>query len=124
MKVLVDTNIWIDFVNTDKNYDELIDLISSEQALTHILVEAELRSGSKFDTNFIDIYKTLEEAKFVNFPIVFQFIEKEKLYGKGLSYIDISLYASARMGEHLIWTHDKNLKKLCESKNILYKEAK
>ena len=39
-----------------------------------------------------------------------------------MSFIDIGLYASAKMGNHLIWTNDRNLKNLCESKNIFFKD--
>ena len=125
MKVLIDTNIWIDFVN-GKDYSLSIqDMVSNDLVLKHVWIEGELRSGyipNRLD--FIETYSNLETSKLINYEILFFFIEKEKLFGKGLKLIDLGIYVSARMGGHLIWTHDKNLKKLCESKNILYKETK
>jgi GTP-sensing pleiotropic transcriptional regulator CodY len=125
MKVLIDTNIWIDFVNGQDYGLSIQKMIADELVLKHLWIEGELRSGyipNRLD--FIETYSNLETSKLINYEILFVFIEKEKLFGKGLNLIDLGIYVSARMGGHLIWTRDKNLKKLCDSKNILYKESK
>ncbi len=101
---------------------ELKSLVSELKVLRHVWVESELRVGNIPKAEiFFSYYKQIPETVFVNYEILFQFIQKEKLAGKGLSFIDIGLYASAKMGNHLIWTNDKNLKNLCKSKKILFK---
>ena len=122
MKIIVDTNIWIDFLVGKPETIGLKLLVSELKVLRHIWVESELRVGSipKQDL-FFSYYKQIPETVFVNYEVLFQFIQNEKLAGKGLSFIDIGLYASAKMGNHLIWTNDRNLKNLCESKNIFFK---
>lgn len=122
MKIIVDTNIWIDFLVGKPETIGLKSLVSELKVLRHIWVESELRVGSipKQDL-FFSYYKQIPETVFVNYEVLFQFIQNEKLAGKGLSFIDIGLYASAKMGNHLIWTNDRNLKNLCESKNIFFK---
>lgn len=122
MKIIVDTNIWIDFLVGKLETIGLKSLVSELKVLRHIWVESELRVGSipKQDL-FFSYYKQIPETVFVNYEVLFQFIQNEKLAGKGLSFIDIGLYASAKMGNHLIWTNDRNLKNLCESKNIFFK---
>ena len=122
MRIIVDTNIWIDFLAGKPETLELKSLVSELKVLRHIWVESELRVGNIPKSEiFFGYYKQIPETIFVNYEILFQFIQKEKLAGKGLSFIDIGLYASAKMGNHLIWTNDRNLKKLCESKKILFK---
>ena len=122
MRIIVDTNIWIDFLAGKEEVRELKSLVSDLKVLRHIWVESELRVASIPKPEvFFGYYKQIPETIFVNYEILFQFIQKEKLAGKGLSFIDIGLYASAKMGNHLIWTNDRNLKKLCESKKILFK---
>ena len=118
----MDTNIWIDFLVGKPETIGLKSLVSELKVLRHIWVESELRVGSipKQDL-FFSYYKQIPETVFVNYDVLFQFIQNEKLAGKGLSFIDIGLYASAKMGNHLIWTNDRNLKNLCESKNIFFK---
>ncbi len=125
MKVLIDTNIWIDFLNGKEYTFPIQKMISDKLVLKHIWIEGELRCGSiPSRSEFIETYSSLETSKLINLEIIFTFLEKEKLFGKGLSLIDLGIYASAKMNAHKIWTRDKNLKKLCESKNVLFKEPK
>lgn len=125
MKVLVDTNIWIDYLNGKEYTFPIQKMVSDKLILKHIWIEGELRSGSIPNrSEFIETYFALETSKLINLEILFTFIEKEKLFGKGLSLIDLGIYVSARMNGHKIWTRDKNLKKLCESKNLQHKEIK
>ena len=122
MRIIVDTNIWIDFLAGKPETLELKSLVSELKVLRHIWIESELRVGNIPKSEiFFSYYKQIPETIFVNYEILFQFIQKEKLAGKDLSFIDVGLYASAKMGNHLIWTNDRNLKKLCESKKILFK---
>ena len=122
MRIIVDTNIWIDFLAGKEEVRELKSLVSDLKVLRHIWVESELRVGSIPKPEvFFGYYKQIPETIFVNYEILFQFIQKEKLAGKGLSFIDIGLYASAKMGGHLIWTNDRILKKFCEIKKVLYR---
>lgn len=122
MRVIVDTNVWIDFLAGRPETISLKSLVSEMKVLRHIWIESELRVGDIPKAEiFFSYYKQIPESIFVNYEILFQFIQNEKLSGKGLSFIDIGLYASAKMGNHKIWTNDKNLKKLCESKKILFK---
>ena len=121
MKIIVDTNIWIDFLLGKPHAQGIQDLAPKFQILRHIWIEAELRAGNlKKQNHFLEYFKALPEAKLIPFDILFQFIEKEKLSAKGYSFVDIGIYAAAQMGGYYVWTNDKNLKSLCKSKNRLY----
>ncbi|WP_210410376.1 hypothetical protein [Leptospira montravelensis] len=69
---------------------------------------------------FFDSLTKLTYIPTVSESIIFCLIEVEKLYGRGLSIIDINLYASAKAEGVKIWTKDKNLSKLCEKSHLLY----
>ena len=122
MRIIVDTNIWIDFLAGKPETIKLKSLVSQLKVLRHIWVESELRVGNIPNQDlFLSYYHQIPETIFVDYEVLFQFIQEEKLAGKGLSFIDIGIFASAKMGNHLIWTNDRNLKNLCESKKVLFK---
>jgi hypothetical protein len=53
---------------------------------------------------------------------VLQFIESNKLMGKGLGYVDFHLIASSVLMGIAIWTLDKKLKRIANMLCISHKE--
>jgi predicted nucleic acid-binding protein len=106
--VLVDTSIWVDHFY--KGEPLLQDLLSSGQVVTHPFIIGELACGSL--TNRSEILTLLAELPTVTIASndeVMHLIEKNKLSGKGLGWIDAHLLASALLDRVLLWTRDKNL---------------
>ncbi|MDX1960089.1 MAG: PIN domain-containing protein [Leptospiraceae bacterium] len=121
LRVLIDTNIWIDYIKGKESSLVVQEIVSKNFAFRYSLIEGELRLGFIPNRNqFLERYRNLPSIQVISHEIVFQFIEKEKLFGISLNFVDISIYALARMNDCLIWTSDKNLRKLCESKKILF----
>ncbi len=119
--VLIDTSVWIDFLHGEKSTGPVKSLLEENLASTHILIESELRSGSIKDRDaFFYFLSRLPQISVIDYSIVFQLIEKEKLYGKGLSFIDIALYASVKADRIKIWTKDRKLSDLCKKDGLLY----
>jgi hypothetical protein len=42
------------------------------------------------------------------------YVERHKLYGKGLGYVDVHLLASAAIGGIELWTRDKRLRAVAQ----------
>lgn len=122
MKILVDTSIWIDFLNGKSNVQCLQDLIIEDMILAHKWIEGELRIGNIPESRnfFFDEYSSLPRRPIVSWEELFLLIEEKNLYRKGLSIIDIQIYASAKVNNSLVWTMDKALKQICQLENILY----
>lgn len=110
MSVLVDTSVWVDHFR--HRNDELVNLIVSDQALTHPVVLVELACGTPPAprARTLGDIQLLQPAKQASLAEVMTFIEHEKLYGLGCGLVDVSLLASTLItpGARL-WTLDKRL---------------
>lgn len=107
--LLVDSSVWIDhFRDPDPT---LTAYLGSESVLCHSFVLGELAMGSLRDrTRTIAM---LEELPIPNEPghdEVMALVENERLFSRGLSWIDAHLLASTLItpGSRL-WTRDKRL---------------
>ena len=109
--VLVDTSIWIDHFH--KTNLDLLYLLESKQVLIHPFILGELVAGQipKRAQTLADL-KYIKEVRMVPNEWVLQLIEKQKLYGSGLSFADFHLLASV-LSEHCeLLTRDKKLNKI------------
>ena len=51
------------------------------------------------------------------------YVERHKLYGKGLGYVDVHLLASAAIGGTKLWTRDKRLRAAAQELSYSFPEA-
>ncbi len=106
--VLVDTSVWVDHLR--KGEPLLEDLLSSGHVATHPFVIGELACGTL--SNRDEILKFLSElphASSATNEEVMHLIERHKLGGKGLGWIDMNLLASALLSKIPLWTRDHRL---------------
>jgi predicted nucleic acid-binding protein len=119
--VLIDTEIWIDFLNGKNSSLNLVELLETNRVRIHPFIEGELRVGIiKNRSKFLELLQSVKRASEISQDVLFLLIENEELFGKGLSIIDIHIYAASLVDHLLVWTNDKNLKKICERKGILF----
>lgn len=52
------------------------------------------------------------------------FIEKHKIMGRGVGYVDAHLLAAATITGSLLWTRDQRLREITSRLGINYREAK
>lgn len=106
--MLVDTSIWIDhFRQTDSL---LSSLLINSQVLVHPFIIGELALGNLQKRNTIlEHLDDLPHAISASDSEVLHFIEKHKLAGSGIGYIDAHLLASATLNAVPLWTRDKRL---------------
>ena len=60
----------------------------------------------------------------IEFDEYLYFIEKHKLYGKGIGFIDIHLLASAKLAQTKLWSLDKKLNSAAIELGINYKKSR
>ena len=107
--ILVDTSVWIEHLRSGDS--TLVSLLNTGQVLVHPFVIGELALGNLRQRDVIlDTLNNMPRAKVATDEEVLAFINKSKLYGLGVGYIDAHLLTSVRLtpGTRL-WTQDKRL---------------
>jgi predicted nucleic acid-binding protein len=118
--VLVDTSVWV--FHFREASAELADLLNDGSVLAHPFIIGELACGNLEDRAVILSYlKLLPRCIEAEYEEVLSFIEKNRLMGQGLGYVDVHLIASALMTGVALWTLDKKLAQAADSLNISYK---
>ena len=108
--ILVDTSIWIDHLHHSD--EDLKELLLSSQVCIHPYILGELSCGNISNRKeILSLLRALPTIDTVLDEEVFTLIERNKLYGKGLGFIDVHLLASALIHNVLIWTRDKSLER-------------
>ena len=118
--VLVDTSVWVSHLR-DGNI-ELEYLLNNGNVLCHPLIVGELACGNLKDRavilSFLQLLPMSIEAEHEE---VLSFVEKNRLMGKGIGYVDAQLVASSVLTSVPIWTLDEKLAQLADGLHIKYK---
>ncbi len=106
--ILVDTSIWVDHLR--RGNGRLAGLLEDNMVLMHPFVLGEIACGSLARRNTIlELLGQLPQAATADVDEVLGFIERYRLYGKGIGYVDVHLLASAAIDNARIWTADRRL---------------
>ena len=116
--VLVDTSVWIDhFHKTNLN---LSNLLEEGFVFVHPFIIGELACGNiKNRKEIFKLLQSLPQIKVTEHDELIYFIENNKLYGKGLGYIDIHLLASCKIDNAKLYTRDKKLTSVAKELHVL-----
>ena len=109
--ILVDTSVWINHLRAGDGH--LADLLNSSQVLAHPFVIGELACGNLHKReDVLRLLGDLPMSPVASQEEVLHFIERNKLMGQGIGFIDAHLLASTALADTaLIWTRDKRLQK-------------
>ena len=106
--MLIDTSIWIDHLR--KNDGILARLLEEQQILMHPFVVGELALGTlRQRQQVLNELAKLPLAIKASDEEMLVLIERHRLAGSGIGYIDAHLLASASIGNASLWTRDKPL---------------
>jgi len=84
--------------------------LEAAQVWTHPFVIGELARGNLGRrSQILGLLAVLPQAPLVSHDEVSSFLERQRLQGKGLGWMDMHLLAAARVARIPLWTHDKNL---------------
>jgi predicted nucleic acid-binding protein len=111
--VLADTSVWVSHFR--ETHAGLVGLLNAGEVACHPFIVGELWCGNlKNRTTILSLLGALPMAIAVEHEEVLPFIESRGLMGKGLSYIDVHLLASAVLMGLPIWTLDKRLEQVAD----------
>ena len=106
--ILVDTSVWVDHLRRGNN--DLVRLLGAEQVLCHPSVIGELACGVMGNRReILSLLRALPQARMADHDEALAIVEKRRLSGSGIGWIDVHLLASARLTRADLWTLDKRL---------------
>ena len=107
--IVIDTNIWVDHLRSPDA--ALCALLDAENAPMHPYVLGEIALGNLHDrVGVLSRLATLRQVPVADHASVLMLIEKERLFGTGIGYVDAHLLAATlatRKG--WLWTRDRRL---------------
>jgi predicted nucleic acid-binding protein len=111
--MLVDTSVWIDHLRSGNEL--LSNLLDEGRVVTHPLVLGELSVGniSKRST-FLELARNLPIASEASHEEVASFIEKHRMWSKGIGYFDMHLLCSSLIDSIPLWTLDKRFAEIAQ----------
>ena len=107
--VLVDTSVWIDHLRGRE--PDLVSALEGDEVLMHPFVVGELACGNlRNRRELLSLWAGLPFAPSATDSEVLEFIERHKLMGVGVGYVDVHLLASTALwGGATFWTKDRKL---------------
>jgi predicted nucleic acid-binding protein len=106
--IIVDTSVWVGHLRAAD--PELKTLLATGRVLAHPFVTGELALGNLRRRHpLLQALRNLPQAVTASDDEVLEYIERWKLFGLGIGYVDAHLLASARLSAATLWTRDKHL---------------
>lgn len=119
--VLVDTSVWIDHFRLGNQ--RLGELLNEHRVLVHPIVIGELSSGNLQNReNTLTDLQALPHVNGTQIEESLYFLEVHRLYGRGLSWNDIQLLASAVVEGIFLWSLDKQLDEAAGELSLRHQE--
>lgn len=108
--ILVDTSVWVDHLR--RGDARLAELLERGAVLMHPFVLGEIACGRLADRAVIlELMRQLPSVVVADNEEALEFIERHRLSGRGIGYIDVHLLASVALTSGAkLWTRDKRLR--------------
>ena len=105
--ILVDTSIWVDHLH--RSEPKLAELLNEYGVAQHPMVIGELSLGSIGNrAEMLRLLEALPAVQTATHSEVLHLVEARRMYGRGLSLVDVHLLASVLLTPRTsLWTRDK-----------------
>ncbi len=107
--ILADTSVWVDHLR--RGDARLAALLESASVIIHPFIVGEIACGNLADRHMLlELLQDLPMTAVAEPEELLAFIERHRLYGKGIGYVDVHLLAAVALTEGAtLWTRDKRL---------------
>lgn len=121
--ILVDTSVWVDHLRAGNR--TLAGLLDAGMVVVHTFVIGEVALGNLRRRDIVlGALQDLPQAAMATDAEVLHFIDRYKLFGRGIGYADIHLLASVQMNAGTaLWTHDRRLHSVAVKLGLAMKPA-
>jgi len=108
--ILVDTSVWVDHLRSDD--PQLVALLERSQVAMHPMVRGELACGNLRDRGtLLALWTHLPQLSVATDRETLFFLDRNRLWGRGIGYVDVHLLASASLNAGVkLWTRDRRLR--------------
>ncbi len=118
--VITDTSIWVTHLRQGSR--QLEKLLIDAEVMCHPFIIGELACGNLKNRNeIISLLQSLPMAPTIEFDEFIFFIERNRLMGIGIGFVDVHLLASAQLTGIPLWTADKRLKSAATKLDLAYR---
>ena len=109
--VIVDTSVWV--LHLRQGSKALEQLLTDRQVLCHPFIIGEIACGHLKNRNeILSLLQDIPAVQVAEHDEILGFIERRKLFGLGIGFVDVHLLASALLDGVKLWTEDRNLKRI------------
>jgi len=121
--ILVDTSVWAEHIRREVR--PLSALLLAGLVLAHPFVIGEIAMGNLRQRDvFLRGLQDLPQAVVATDREVMRFIDRDRLFGSGIGYVDAHLLAAARLSsDAALWTFDKRLNVVAARLGLAYEPA-
>jgi predicted nucleic acid-binding protein len=121
--ILADTSVWVDHLRGGKK--TFAQLLEAEQILIHPFVIGELALGQLQRRGLVLHYLyNLPQSKLASYQDVLHFIDRHRLFGSGIGYVDAHLLAATQLTTGAtFWTADKRLHRVADRLRLAARPA-
>ena len=119
-RVLVDTSVWVEFIR--EGNAQLSELLQKGRVLMHDMVIGEIACGSAPSRKErLQAMDNLPKITMAEHSEVLRFIDKHRLFGCGVGYVDNHLLAACILqADCALWSRDKRLCAAAERLGIAF----
>ena len=116
--ILLDTSVWVDHLR--RADPAVVAALESGQVAIHRFVIGELACGTLSRRGeLLNLLRSLPHLVHATHDEVLHFIEKQKLAGRGIGYVDAHLLASSVLDGANLWTKDRRLHQVASDLGLL-----
>ena len=106
--VLVDSSVWVDHFR--RGEPALAELLESAHVACHPAVIGELACGTlRARSTTLDLLRRLPRALVATDDETLHFLDRHRLAGRGLGWVDVHLLAATALSHARLWTADRRL---------------
>jgi hypothetical protein len=118
--ILVDTSVWIDHLGSADA--RLAAELEAARVVMHPMVLGELACGNLAERQtLLALWHNLPQLEVVTDPEALRFLERNRLWGRGIGYIDLRLLASVSLNPQVkLWTRDRRLRAIAEQLDLAH----
>ncbi|HEX6708004.1 MAG TPA: type II toxin-antitoxin system VapC family toxin [Albitalea sp.] len=121
--ILVDTSVWVDHLR--RGDARLAALLDSAAVIVHPFIVGEIACGSLSNRKTVlELLQDLPAAVVADAEEVLAFIDRHRLHGKGIGYVDVHLLAAVALTQGAkLWTRDKRLRAAAQDLGYAHEET-
>jgi predicted nucleic acid-binding protein len=116
--ILVDTSVWIDHLR--KKNPQMVRLLDLNMVYLHPWIIGELACGNLKNRGTLRDLADLTQVVLASDEEVMTFLERHRLYGRGVGWVDLHLLASAILTNCPFWTVDRALSKIAIELDVAF----